>query len=431
MKIEIDANELFFPAKAIKSEKEFFAGRKDLLLDSVNEINTPGTSVVYFGERGIGKTSIGWQFFDILNGNNSLYKLWNIKPQTLKREFRCVWLKCTDYMLNIEEVILKLMMPSSEKSTFYDQFQDIFSNESFIESLKTKFKIDLKVISAEFEVNEKDKDSYYEKSKSFLERRSAIHAIFEEVLLEIKRIHPKKEIIIFLDEVDKLEDKKGIGSLMKEVDNARFVIIGIAEDLNSLIADHKSIIRKIGTSSFNLEGLNEDEIRWIFNNVQNKFPHQLTFQGDFIDAVISKSGGFPYLVQKFGHLSLNNAIDTSNTTPINITKENFDKALKKFVHHRKDDEEYGSLLNILNGDSSLQIEILEAIASNKSIWTSIDYIKDKLSDGRMKRWVEKNVSELTGDKKILMYKKDGKEQIKFVDPICRILTQLHSEASGI
>ncbi|RYC66939.1 ATP-binding protein [Spirosoma sordidisoli] len=428
--MNIDVDSLFFPAQAIKSEKSFFAGRKTLLQDAVKAVNTPGVSVVLYGERGIGKTSAAWQLYDLLQGDKTLYKLWNTKPIELRYKFKCVWVKCREYMSSTEDILLKLLMPSSERSTFYDVFPNVFNNDRFLESIKLKFKIDLKVVGAEVENFEKAKDNFYEQAKTLLDKKVAIHSIFEEVLLEIKRQDPESEVIIFVDEIDRIQEKKGLGSLIKDTDHAKFVFIGIAESLNSLIADHKSIARKLGTSAFNMDGLTESDIRWIFTKVQHMFPNKIIFTEEFILQVIEKSGGYPYPVQIFGHLGLTHALETTLNPPYKVTKDHFGFIVKKFLSFQEGYEEYSNLLNILNGDSTFKREVLHIIASSPYKWTPFNYIKDGLSSRGLRRFFDTNINNLVEKDTILKYKQDDKQQVRFTDPIARIISMLHKQEAG-
>lgn len=424
--MNIDVDSLFFPAQAIKSEKSFFAGRRTLLQDAVKAANTPGVSIVLYGERGIGKTSAAWQLYDLLQGDKTLYKLWNTKPIELRYKFKCVWVKCKEYMSSTEDILLKLLMPSTERSTFYDVFPNVFENERFLESIKFKFKVDLKFVGTEVENFEKAKDNFYEQAKLLLDKKAAIHSIFEEVLLEIKRQDPESEVIIFVDEIDRIQEKKGLGSIIKDTDHAKFVFIGIAESLNSLIADHKSIARKLGTSAFNMDGLTESDIHWIFTKVQRMFPNKIIFSEEFISQVVEKSGGYPYPVQIFGHLGLTHAIETSVDIPYIVTKEHFEFIIKKFLSFQEGYEEYSNLIAILNGDSTFKREVLHIIANNPNKWTSFSYIKERLPVG-IRRFFNNNINNLLEKDAILKYRQEDKQQVRFNDPIAKIISMLHKQ----
>lgn len=62
----VKASTIFTPAAPIRN-KELFSGRKDQLLRVIDAINQPGQHCIIYGERGVGKTSLGYVLESFIN----------------------------------------------------------------------------------------------------------------------------------------------------------------------------------------------------------------------------------------------------------------------------------------------------------------------------------------------------------------------------
>src|SRR5277367_2912452 len=62
---------------------------------------------------------------------------------------------------------------------------------------------------------------------------------------QVRNRMKRDALLILLDEFDVIEDKKGLGSLIKSLTSSdvKFAICGIGQDLSDLVADHASVER--------------------------------------------------------------------------------------------------------------------------------------------------------------------------------------------
>lgn len=400
----VDPNKLFFPNKAIRAENNrFFAGREDLLRTAVAQVGFSGFSAVVYGDRGVGKTSFGWQLLELLSGNDALVEEWNERRRILALEpivmnlpehCKCVWLECKAYMENIDGVLTRLVRKSRDVNSFSYLFPHAYTRE-------------------------------------FEQSREIIHDFFEDLMEEIKAHYPQDSVVIFLDEFDSLPDKSGMGRLIKSSKHARFVVIGIADDLEKIIQGHKSADRKLLGSEFIIPCLEESEINLIFDQAEQVEPDSVLFASNFRKAVIDKSGGYPYIVQAFGFFSteIANTNNHEQASPMMIVNiKHFHEALDIILGSKPQFEEYTSLVEILETTQTRR-EILK-IVSQQPERIKISQVR-ALIDSKLRRNVTAGVENLVGEGILIASGKSGNLSVKFQDPVARILVQLYFESKGL
>jgi Cdc6-like AAA superfamily ATPase len=416
----IDPKKLFFPNKSIRQEnKEFFAGRRDLLKKACMSVGRDEFSAVVFGDRGIGKTSFGWQLLELLSGDFDVLKQ-SLQPLDLKEiaelpKLKCIWLQCQSYMENIEGVLLSILKESTKDHSLSSEFPKVYSNKKVKDTIQRKYKIDLGVISAEF-LFAKDKEPEEHRS-----HKTVIQDLFREVVGFCKESNQNQPVIIFIDEFDSLPDRTGVGQLIESIEDVRFVIIGIADNIDEIIKDHESANRKLADSKIKLPRLSSTEINSIFNKAEQESQGEILFDQAFREAAIFRSYGYPFLVQQFGFFALRAVLDARlSKVPIVIGVDYLREAIDRLFKDKSESVLYRKLIENLQGDAQAKKEILKVVADHPD-YISIEDIKNKIS-GRLKRFVVPNIDNLVADK-ILRRTEDNR--IRFTDPEARILVQLH------
>src|ERR1700753_5118 len=97
-----DPRDLFTIKGAITLEKrQQFAGREELISKCLDALAIDGSALVLFGERGVGKTSLGWQLLGPLSGNTQLIDERKIRTTFPVTGATCVWLTCNQFMQDI------------------------------------------------------------------------------------------------------------------------------------------------------------------------------------------------------------------------------------------------------------------------------------------------------------------------------------------
>jgi len=186
----VDINETFTPSAPIRS-RDLFAGRNTQLNKVMNTIFQPGQHAVLYGDRGVGKTSLANTIFDLLVMVN-------------RANYRLARINC------------------SEEMDFFSMWRTIFRQ------------IEVTTI----EVDKTTLDG------------SLIGSLPENVreVFELLR----EPSIIIIDEMDRLSDnatKTSLADTIKTLsDNAvqtTLILVGVADSIDELIAEHRSIERAI------------------------------------------------------------------------------------------------------------------------------------------------------------------------------------------
>jgi hypothetical protein len=109
-------------------------------------------------------------------------------------------------------------------------------------------------------------------------------------------------LLILLDEFDVINDKLGLGSLIKSLssDKVKFGICGIGQDLSNLISDHASVGRLIEQGSIFVKPMSYHETTEIFAVASKLFSNKVAFQKEVVEQVSVLSEGYPYFAQLIG-----------------------------------------------------------------------------------------------------------------------------------
>lgn len=190
----------FKPATPINRE-DLFSGRQSQTLEVVDAINQNGQHVLLYGERGVGKTSLA---------NMIMFKLHNPGLPVMTPHINC-----------------------SVSSTTDDLWEAILADVRY-RAERTKTALPRPVVGVMQEI------------ESGLRPRITL-----EMLRDVfQRLSEKMVLVIIFDEFDVLESeetKQRMAETIKSFSDrnvpATMVLVGVAENVDSLISDHRSIDR--------------------------------------------------------------------------------------------------------------------------------------------------------------------------------------------
>lgn len=133
------------------------------------------------------------------------------------------------------------------------------------------------------------------------------------------QVHAKMKrdgLLVLLDEFDVIEDKKGLGSLIKSLTSPylKFAICGIGQDLADLVADHASVERLLEEGAIHVLPMDKPETEEIFFTAERLFKGQVTFERSVIDEIVSVCQGYPYFAQLIGKECISQANLKGKTT---------------------------------------------------------------------------------------------------------------------
>ena len=413
----IDPRKLFLLEVDFRQQnKQLFAGRRDLLKKAYLSVGRDDFSAVIYGHKDIGKTSFAWQLLKLLSGDRTLAESYGLNLPDEWSNCKCVWLQCNHTMNSIDGVLLSLLKEKQSRKpyTFSQEFQIVFNDGEFRNKLQKKHETDFSMLSL----------------KDLSIQRFNIQELFREVIDACRYFYPDQKIIIFLDDYDVLTELSGIGQLIRAIDDAQFVIIGIADKINQIIKDYQLASRKLSGSTFKIPPFNQEEIKYVFDKAEEVSNRQIIFDEEFRKKVIFRSYGYPHLVQQLGCKTTEIILESGRAVnyPLTIGINNLQPAINNLCKDLENSGSYSFLLEILHGNEQAKKEILRIVAQETDDISDKSII-NKISDS-FKKSVEENMKDLMKDliEKIKVLKRVEDNRVRFRDPEARILTQVYFDS---
>lgn len=310
-----EAGQLFSPAAPI-DEKDLFAGRRVQIAKMLEAVSEKGKHAVLFGERGVGKTSLGRVFHAMF-------------PKTLR------------HILAVREQV----DPSDDFSSIWRKvFKDLR----------------VRAITA-------SEDAPHEP----LANDYPGQIMPDDIRREFQDIFGPNDLpIIIIDEFDKARessDKKihemmanTIKHLSDYAINATIIIVGVADDVNDLIGEHPSIGRCL--EQIPMPRMTKDELREV---IDKRLPRLgMKMEGDAYWKIIELSRGLPSYVHLLGLYSSQAAIKRKSLT---IVESDVDAAIQRALEKSQESTQadYNSAIHS-NRSDNLYRHVLLACALAKT-----------------------------------------------------------------
>jgi Cdc6-like AAA superfamily ATPase len=310
-----EAGQLFSPAAPI-DEKDLFAGRRVQIAKMLEAVSEKGKHAVLFGERGVGKTSLGRVFHAMF-------------PKTLR------------HILAVREQV----DPSDDFSSIWRKvFKDLR----------------VRAITA-------SEDAPHEP----LANDYPGQIMPDDIRREFQDIFGPNDLpIIIIDEFDKARessDKKihemmanTIKHLSDYAINATIIIVGVADDVNDLIGEHPSISRCL--EQIPMPRMTKDELREV---IDKRLPRLgMKMEEDAYWKIIELSRGLPSYVHLLGLYSSQAAIKRKSLT---IVESDVDAAIQRALEKSQESTQadYNSAIHS-NRSDNLYRHVLLACALAKT-----------------------------------------------------------------
>lgn len=417
-----DPRDLFTIKGAITVEKrQQFAGREELLSKCLDALAIDGSALVLFGERGVGKTSLGWQLLGPFSGSTQLIDERKIRTTFPVIGATCVWLTCNQFMQDIAGVIYALIEDSESQYSLKAAYPEIFNNETLVQRVTQRYKLKSPIAEAELSIDPKKGKSPIGSSLKELASNELI-AFFtlKELLNSAWEKYPRKRnLILFLDEFDQIQDRAQIGILLKSLNNVRFVLIGIASSREKLIGHHGSIGRKLSFSTYEVPLLGTRDIDWFFDNVEQASGKSIRFSSGFRELVSRKSSGFPWLIQQMGFYSVIYEITSTHPRPaiINISERSYHGMIRDFLQTQIGDGSF-SIMDL----TETQRRVLDTLSGTTKGRATEALLIGKLPDS-LRQFYDSAIEKLKGLE--VIYEQSSEVRIK--DPLTKILVDLARE----
>ncbi len=279
--LAFNVRSLFTPAAPI-SKAELFAGRREQLDRLFEAIAETGRHAVLFGERGVGQTSLGNVFHELLTNQQGLANVVSIRKQ------------------------------ASPADNYSSLWRKVFRDMVFERRLKGAYGND-----------EVQSGSISDRYPDEIEP--------DDVVREIGRFAEQTHPIIVFDEFDRITDqstKRVMSHTIKALSDtgitATIVLVGVADDINSLVEEHASVTRNI--SEIKMPRMSTDELNLILSNRYVKVG--MAIDGDARWKIVTLSRGLPEFVHSLGRSAALHAIGEKR---LKITESDVDAGILQIL----------------------------------------------------------------------------------------------------
>ena len=288
----------FRPAREV-DDPEFFAGRAAQLAQLTDSLHTIGSTPIIYGDRGLGKTSLALQMKYIAMGDDELLAASGLQGRVLGDEdqYLAFFVTCTDATQDFGGLV-QLLINEMEDADFTEVGHENKAKRLAERTVSRKFS--LKAFGAEsirrYE-REKSRPSYQDLSQTEKLQR----------LIKIITESYNQPVLLIVDEVDRLRSSAGLASFIKATSSAsvKFILVGIASNISSLLSDHQSLERSLFPVQVPL--MDEDELYEIVEKaeaylkeegVNISFDHYATLK------IVELAAGYPWFVHVLGQSAL-------------------------------------------------------------------------------------------------------------------------------
>jgi len=297
----------FSPGAPVQ-EKDLFSGRSLQIAALEDAVNQRGRHAILYGERGAGKTSLA-----------NILKLVMHRPN---------------------KELIYVRVNADPTDTFASLWKKVFKRMNYESS--TANGIETKKISEEFSGDVSPDD----------------------VQLVLSEFTGNQLPIIVLDEFDRIQDRRvtqliadTIKSLSDYSVNATVIIVGVAEDVSSLIDGHESITRSL--IQIKMPRMSTEEMKQLILTRYNRCGIKTDIDAIWKIAFLSR--GLPYYTHLLAMNSARYSIDNKRLT---VTHQDIDKALANSITELDQSikEKYVMSIRSQRGEETLYPSVLLACA---------------------------------------------------------------------
>lgn len=306
--------EIGFTADVIRDPSRF-VGRTDLIRDCISAINSSTGLISVFGKRGVGKSSLLRQLQQMALGEYALAKragIGHLIPQK-PRTYLTVYYTCDSLITNGKDLLSRLCNDQNAEDSLLRLVPDDGKEMiEFIRSKEVSAGADLKVVNWGSKGVESSKYAKVVQNDIVQTFRNFVDSI---VLHQVKKRMKRDALLIILDEFDVIQDKDGIGSLIKSLTTpeVKFAVCGVGRDLSDLIHDHASVERLIEQGVLSVKPMPPAESEGIIVRASELFKGEIRFEPGIATKIADLCQGYPYFVQLIGKQCVNEVNATNST----------------------------------------------------------------------------------------------------------------------
>ena len=277
----LEASKVFTPTAPI-DERSFFAGRRDQIRQVIDAVNQKGQHAIVFGERGVGKTSLANVLSAFLASPNSIVLSPRVNCDSMDT-FESVWRKVLDE-IEMNQTIKTAGLGEESHQRTYPSTELLQDGPVGPDSIRRVL--------------------------SILGRNSLP--------------------ILIIDEFDRLsrEAKRAFADTIKTLSDhavgATVVLVGVADSVEELIEEHRSVERAL--VQIRMPRMSNQEIAEIIDTGARRL--NLIPQSEATSRICMLSQGLPHYAHLLGLHASRRTIDTGGRK---ITAEAVDAAITKAI----------------------------------------------------------------------------------------------------
>ena len=301
-------------------DPDLFAGRVNEIEEVARALNTDGSCPIIYGDRGLGKSSLALQAWLIAQGDDRLLRRNELEGWMLDEAnaFLAFYVPCTDSTSSTAKLLERV--GSSLSSVHPDR-----RNEQLIDRTTTRA-ITLKVFSAE-------STRRFAPIETPLIQTSNIEDRLLALASNLTGAYGKR-VLVIVDELDRVRDTKGLASFIKSnsSDALKFLLVGIAQNVSSLLNDHLSLERKVHPIEVRRMTINElKAIPKRATDELNREGISVEFSEDAISMLADRASGFPWFVHVIGQDAL---VEVAGKGGNRIERQDVAQAMTRLTKNR-------------------------------------------------------------------------------------------------
>jgi AAA+ ATPase superfamily predicted ATPase len=290
-----------------------FVGRAELIRACMLSLNSPTSLIAIYGKRGVGKSSLLRQVQQMALGDYTLASHAGLHHEIpdKPRKYLTVFYTCDSIIGSGEGLISRLCNDQHDE----DGLLRLVPNDGkeiveFTRAKEVTAGADLKVVNWGTKGVESSKYARVVEGDIIQTFKNFLSSIVQH---QVKRRMGRDGLLILLDEFDVMEDKKGLGSLIKSLSSkdVKFGVCGIGQDLTDLIEDHASVERLLEQGAIHVKTMPDQEAYSVLEKAEELYQGNLKFEETVKKDIVKSSQGYPYFIQMIGKSCVNKASQLS------------------------------------------------------------------------------------------------------------------------
>lgn len=342
-------NQAFLPAKEIEMP-QLFSGRTDEIVQGLHALRSQGASICVYGKRGVGKSSIAKQLRLVASGYSPLTDLIG-QPELFDPELFClpsVYFYCDDTINDANDLFRKLLC---DRDSLYGIAR--YNDGIILRRTKEKKSSVSRLTFRLLEAVEKEEHE----TENVVAEIDPVSA-FKSVTSELVDSADSNSIVVVIDEFERVANKVGIASIIRTCPHVKFILVGISDDVRSLIRDHESISRHIAEGTIKISPMTSEMLIEIIRRAE-AIIKEIKFEQNVIANIVSLADGYPHWVHLLGKLSCIDVVEKNGKT---VRLENFQRALERIVRNELTYEDL--YMQVTKGDKNNEL-MLKILALEK------------------------------------------------------------------